>query len=169
MSTILLVFAVRLVNPGDGALGEEPGWRGFALPGLQGSGLSPLVSTLILGVLVTGWHVPILFLEEGGLQPSFLVGFLLGTVAVTFWYAWLFNHTGGSVLITIVSHATQGTITIGGLWSAGADLAQANLLFSVVASAVAIGLVVFDWKAWRAPAPVPATVQLAYEGEGRVR
>ncbi len=24
MSTILLVFAVRLVNPGDGALGEEP-------------------------------------------------------------------------------------------------------------------------------------------------
>src|SRR5215217_5490880 len=40
VSTILLVFAVRLLNPGDGALGEEPGWRGFALPGLQGSGLS---------------------------------------------------------------------------------------------------------------------------------
>src|SRR5215207_6227513 len=59
ISTILLVFAVRLVNPGDGALGEEPGWRGFALPGLQ-STLSPLVSTLILGVLVTGWHVPLL-------------------------------------------------------------------------------------------------------------
>jgi CAAX protease family protein len=169
VSTVLLVFAVRLLNPGDGALGEEPGWRGFALPGLQGSGLSPLVSTLILGVLVTGWHVPLLFLEEGGLQPSFLVGFLLGTVAVTFWYAWLFNHTGGSVLITIVSHATQGTITIGGFWSAGSDLAQANLLFGVVASAVAIALVVFDWKAWRGPAPAPATVQLAYEGESRVR
>jgi uncharacterized protein len=167
--TILLVFAVRLVNPTEGALGEEPGWRGFALPGLQGSGLSPLVATVILGVLVTGWHVPILFLEEGGLQLSFLVGFLLGTVAVTFWYAWLFNHTGGSVLITIVSHAAQGTITIEGFWSAGADLAQANLLFGVVASAVAIGLIVFDWKAWRGPAPVPATVQLAYEGESRVR
>jgi CAAX protease family protein len=169
VSTVLLVFAVRLVNPADGALGEEPGWRGFALPGLQGSGLSPLVSTLILGVLVTGWHVPLLFLEEGGLQPSFLVGFLLGTVAVTFWYAWLFNHTGGSVLITIVSHAAQGTITIGGFWSAGSDLAQANLLFGVVASAVAIALVVLDWKAWRGPAPVLATVQLAYEGESRVR
>jgi membrane protease YdiL (CAAX protease family) len=156
VTTILMVFAVRLVNPGDGALGEEPGWRGFALPGLQ-STLSPLVSTLILGVLVTGWHVPILFLEVGGLQPSFLVGFLLGTVAVTFWYSWLFNHTGGSVLITLIAHATQGTITIGGLWSAGADLAQANLLFAVVASAVAIGLVAFDRKAWRAPAPAPAT------------
>jgi membrane protease YdiL (CAAX protease family) len=156
VTTVLMVFAVRLVNPGDGALGEEPGWRGFALPGLQTT-LSPLVSTLILGVLVTGWHVPILFLEEGGLQPSFLVGYLLGTVAVTFWYTWFFNHTGGSVLITLIGHATQGTITIGGLWSAGADFAQATLLFSVVASAVAIGLVVFDWKAWRAPAPAPAT------------
>ena len=57
VTTILMVFAVRLVNPGDGALGEEPGWRGFALPGLQ-STLSPLVSTLILGVLrgCTGAH-----------------------------------------------------------------------------------------------------------------
>ena len=110
VSTILLVFAVRLVNPADGALGEEPGWRGFALPGLQGSGLSPLVSTLILGVLVTGWHVPILFLEGGDLQPFFLMGFLLGTVAVTFWYSWLLNHTGGSLLVKLVSHAAQGTI-----------------------------------------------------------
>jgi membrane protease YdiL (CAAX protease family) len=155
-TTVLMVFAVRLVDPGDGALGEEPGWRGLALPGLQ-STLSPLVSTLILAVLVTGWHVPILFLEEGGLQPSIAVGYLLGTVAVTFWYSWLFNHTGGSVLITLVSHATQGTITIGALWSASADIAQATLLFSVVASAVAIGLVVFDWKAWCAPAATETT------------
>jgi uncharacterized protein len=156
LSTLLIVFAVRLINPMDGPMGEEPGWRGFALPGLQ-STLSPLVSTLILGVLVAGWHVPILFLEEGGLRPPILVGYLLGTVAVTFWYSWLFNHTGGSVLITLVSHATQGTITIGALWSASTDVAQATLLFSVVASAVAIGLVVFDWKTWRGPAAAKAT------------
>ena len=115
------------------------------------------MSTLILAVLVTGWHVPILFLEEIDLGPQIVVGFLLGTVAVTFWYTWLFNHTGGSVLITIVSHAVQGTITIGGLWPAGADFAQANLLFAVVASVVAIGLVIFDWKAWRGPAPAGTT------------
>jgi uncharacterized protein len=143
---------VRLINPGDGALGEEPGWRGFALPGLQ-STLSPLVATLILGVLVTLWHVPILFLEEGALQPQIVVGFLLGSLAVTFWYTWLFNHTGGSVLLSIVSHAAQGTITVGGLWAMGADFAQANLITGFVWLAVAVGLVVLDRKAWRGPAP----------------
>src|ERR687897_3679442 len=160
VTTVLMMFAVRLVNPGDGALGEEPGWRGFALPGLQ-STLSPLVSTVILGVLVTVWHVPILFLEEGLLQPSIIVGFLLGSFAVTFFYTWMFNHTGGSVLITLISHSAQGTIQIGALWPAGADLAQANLLFGVVASAVAIGLVVFDWKSWRGPAATETTTPQA--------
>jgi uncharacterized protein len=156
VSTILMMFAVRLVNPGDGALGEEPGWRGVALPGLQ-STLSPLVSTLILGVAVTVWHVPLLFLEDGLLQPSIIAGFLLGSFAVTFWYTWLFNHTGGSVLMTIVSHAAQGTIQIGALWPAGADFAQAMLLNSVVLSVLAIGLVVFDRKAWLGPAAPETT------------
>jgi hypothetical protein len=165
-TTILMVFAIRLVNPGDGALGEEPGWRGFALPGLQGSGYSPLVSTLVLGALVTGWHVPLLFLEKGLLQPSIIVGFLLGTMAVTFWYTWLFNHTGGSVLMTLISHGVQGTITIGGLWSVGADFARANLITGIVLLAVAIGLVVFDRKAWRAPAAPETTTPQAIPPEG---
>jgi len=156
VTTVLMMFAVRLVNPGDGALGEEPGWRGVALPGLR-STLSPLVSTLILGVAVTVWHVPLLFLEDGLLQPSIIAGFLLGSFAVTFWYTWLFNHTGGSVLMTIVSHAAQGTIQIGALWPAGADFAQAMLLNSVVLSVLAIGLVVFDRKAWLGPAAPETT------------
>jgi uncharacterized protein len=156
VSTILLVFGTKLINPGDGPLGEEPGWRGFALPGLQ-STLSPLVSTMILGVVVTVWHVPLLFLEEGLLRPYTIVGFLLGTFAVTFWYTWLFNHTGGSVLMTLIAHAAQGTIVIGGFWSLGADFARANLLTGVVWLAVAIGLVVFDRKAWLGPAAAETT------------
>jgi membrane protease YdiL (CAAX protease family) len=167
LSTILLVFAVRLIDPTDGPLGEEPGWRGFALPGLQTS-RSPLVTTLILAVFITGWHLPTFFLE-GGFQPSIFVGGVLGTVAVTFWYTWLFNHTGGSVLITLVSHAAQGTIQIGAPWSASADVAQAFLVYGIVAIAVAIGLVVFDWQLWRGPAPASATVQPAYQAEPRVR
>ena len=65
LSAVIVVFAVRLINP-DGPLGEEPGWRGFALPGLQG-GCSPLLATLILAPLMAVWHLPLLF---GGMKPS---------------------------------------------------------------------------------------------------
>jgi uncharacterized protein len=44
---LALVFAVRFVNPLDGPLGEEPGWRGYALPLLQ-AGRAPLGAALIL-------------------------------------------------------------------------------------------------------------------------
>jgi uncharacterized protein len=104
LTTFLLVFAVRLVNPADGPLGEHPGWNGVALPGLQGAGYSPLLATMILAPLVAGWHLPTFFWEEGALQPSVLVAGLVVTMAVTFWYAWLFNHTRGSILLLVIAH-----------------------------------------------------------------
>ena len=158
LSSLIMVFAVRLINPLNGPMGEEPGWRGFALSGLQAS-RSPLVATLILALLVTIWHVPLFFLE-GGLQPfqpSVVLGGVLGPFAFTFVATWLFNHTGGSVLMTIVMHAAEGTIHPQALWSAPAAATQAGLLYSVVYCVVAIGLVIFDRKAWRAPAPSGAT------------
>ena len=43
------------------SLGEEPGWRGFALPRLQQQ-YGPLVGTLILGVMHGLWHLPVYFI-----------------------------------------------------------------------------------------------------------
>src|SRR5215208_5742719 len=94
-SGFLLGFALRLINPADGPVGEEPGWRGFALPGLQ-STLSPLASTAILAVLITVWHLPLFFLVGGGLPLSIIVGGIMGPLTFTFVATWLFNHTGGS-------------------------------------------------------------------------
>jgi hypothetical protein len=37
--------------------------------------------------------------------PSVLVAGLVTTMAVTFWYAWLFNHTAGSVLLVVMAHS----------------------------------------------------------------
>src|ERR687898_82686 len=143
---VLIVIAVRMVNPADGPLGEHPGWNGVALPGLQGFGYSPLAATAILAPLVAGSNLPNFYLEEGALQPSVLVSGLVVTMAVTFWYAWLFNHTGGSILLLVIAHNVEGSI-------------QYELGWIVVGVwlAVAIGLVIFDWKAWRAPAPAEAT------------
>jgi hypothetical protein len=142
-----MVFAIRLVNPTDGPLGENPGWQGFALPGLQGSGYSPLLATMILAPLVSLWHLPLFFWEPGGLRPSVLVGGLVTTVAATFFYNRLFNRTGGSVLLVILAHDLEGSIQY-----------EIGWIVMGVWLAVAIGLVVFDLKAWRAPAPTGATI-----------
>ena len=150
LSTILMVFTVRLINPLNGPMGEEPGWRGFALPGLQAS-RSPLVAALILAPRIAVWHLPLAFV--GGMKPLDF----LGPIAFTFVATWLFNHTGGSVLMTLVMHATEGTIHPSELWSVGAASASAQAIYAVVWFAVAIGLVILDWKFWRGPAPTRAT------------
>jgi uncharacterized protein len=152
----LLGFAVRLINPADGPVGEEPGWRGFALPGLQ-STLSPLASTAILAVLITVWHLPLFFLGGGGLPLSIIVGGVIGPLTFTFVATWLFNHTRGSVLMTIIMHDAEGSIQAEG-W-----------VYMVLWLAVAIGVVIFDWHSWRDSAPAPATMQPAYGGDSRVR
>jgi len=141
---LLLLFAVRIVNPLDGPLGEDPGWRGFALPGLQGLGYSPLLATVVLAVLISGWHLPLFFMG-GGLPMPIVVTSILTTAAVTFWYTWIFNRTGGSVLLVILAHDLEGSIQAEG-W-----------VYMGVWVAVAIGLVVFDWKSWRAPAAPETT------------
>jgi len=146
LSSLILVFAVRLINPLDGPMGEEPGWRGFALPGLQAE-RSPLLATLILAVLVVLWHLPLWVLPQFGAS----LGDILGTLGVTLWYTWLFNHTGGSVLMTIVAHATEGTIQTEAFWSAGAAAARMSLLYGAVWCVVAIGLIVFDRQAQARP------------------
>ena len=57
-SSIALFAALRLVNPLDGPFGEEPGWRGYALPELQVR-RSPLAAGLVLAPIVALWHVPL--------------------------------------------------------------------------------------------------------------
>ena len=141
--TVLLMFLLRVVNPTDGALGEEPGWRGFALPGMQ-TRLSPLATTAILAVVITVWHLPLAFLAGGDLGSNVAI-IVVGTVAVTFWYTWLFNHAGGSVLLVVIAHAAEGAVQ------------HEGLLYMVVWLAVAVVLVVVDLRSWLRPAPVDAT------------
>jgi uncharacterized protein len=148
-SELALGFAIRFVNPLDGPLGEEPGWCGYALPQLLAR-RSPLAATTLLGVLVAGWHLPLV--AAGMLAP---VG--LGvTFAITFSYAWLFLRTGGSVLLTMVFHVAQGTVGYAALGFAGADAARMDWLTGALWAALAVGVVLFDRAAWRAAPGVAA-------------
>jgi membrane protease YdiL (CAAX protease family) len=125
----LLIYLVL-----GGPLGEEPGWRGFAMSRLQ-MGRSALAASLILGILVVGWHLPLVLT---GQQPAVV---LLATFAAQFIYTWLANRTNGSVLIVMLAHAAQGASGsyFGPMFSGASATLQTGLL---VALYVAVALVV---------------------------
>lgn len=154
--SVLMVFALRLVNPMDGPIGEEPGFRGFAQPSLQAR-RSTLAATAMLGVVVSLWHLPLVLMPQFDLPP---IG-LLTTFAITFWYAWLFNRTGGSVLLTVIAHATQGIVHPTAFWD---DPAFGNREFMFECGlwcVVALGLVFGDWKFWHRRPDLGSTAQPA--------
>jgi len=90
-------------------LGEEPGWRGFALPRLQKQ-RTPLVASLILAPIWALWHLPLMGNEfPSAVIPAFLISLLGGTFLQT----WLFNRTKGSVFAQMLFHATVNTVGAG--------------------------------------------------------
>jgi membrane protease YdiL (CAAX protease family) len=89
----------------SGPIAEEMGWRGFALPRLQ-SKHNALVSSLILGVIWSCWHLP-LFFVTGATQMSIPFPiYLVLVITITVYLTWLYNNTRGSLIITILAHFT---------------------------------------------------------------
>ncbi len=90
-------------------LGEEPGWRGFALPRLQKQ-RTPLGASLILAPIWALWHLPLLGTE---FPPPIIPAFLFSLVGATLVQTWLFNRTKGSVFAQMLLHATVNTVGAG--------------------------------------------------------
>jgi membrane protease YdiL (CAAX protease family) len=104
------------VFPGS-ALGEELGWRGFALPRLQAR-RSALAASLIVGAVWGTYHFP-LFLLGSPVRPfALFLPFALSCVIMSIFYTWMYNGTGGSLLIAVLLHAATNlplTIVMGPL------------------------------------------------------
>jgi hypothetical protein len=128
--------------PGLGGVWEEPGWRGYALTRLQ-TGRSALFASLILGVLIAGWHLPLMVV--GQVHYSDILS-IMGAVIL---FNWVFNNANGSVLIIMLMHATNNTIS-GSFFSpmfSGADSVRQGWLLAVVWCVAAIVVVI-----WAGPA-----------------
>jgi len=102
--TLPLVFlSTALIN---GPFTEEPGWRGYLLPRLQ-SKYTPLVASLIVGVIWASWHLPLLVSDPTGQRPP--LQFFVVVVAQSVVFTWVYNGTRGSVLLVILMHGAYNS------------------------------------------------------------
>jgi membrane protease YdiL (CAAX protease family) len=116
--TYLVSFVVAFFIAGP--LGEEPGWRGFALPRLERL-YGPLVGTLILAPLHVLWHLPLFWLPQWATPRDTILDlawYALSGIALTFIYTWLFNNTKGSVLLAVLAHTSVDVFFVGQLFGA---------------------------------------------------
>ncbi|WGS65581.1 type II CAAX endopeptidase family protein [Marinitoga aeolica] len=92
-----------------GPLPEELGWRGYALDKLQ-ERYNALVSSLILGVMWSLWHVPLFFMKGQWQHDALNFGtldfwiFILNTIVLSILFTWIYNNTNHSTLSAILFH-----------------------------------------------------------------
>jgi membrane protease YdiL (CAAX protease family) len=121
-----LLATSLVVDPGP--VGEELGWRGFALPRLLRR-WTPLNASLILGALWALWHLPAFF-APGLPQNQFnLAAFLASTVALTVVFTWLSLKSRGNLLVAISAHLMTNHVSE----LTGAGLGAMQLTFGVAA------------------------------------
>jgi membrane protease YdiL (CAAX protease family) len=109
MSAIITIAFMTF--PGS-ALGEEIGWRGYALPRLQFR-RTALTASLVVGSLHGLWHLP-LWLNGNVDHPlSVYPAFLIQVLALAVIYTWLYNSSRGSLLLIVLFHtATNAPLTL---------------------------------------------------------
>ena len=142
---ILIVFAVTLLF--GGPLGEEIGWRGWLLPTLQ-TRLSPLLSSLIIGLVWGLWHLPLHLrgMYDGDMGTG-LGGFMVriaSSCLLAVLFTWLYNRARGGLLVVILLHTSVNNTS--GYWL------PVNIGLTVVLLIVAIIVVITDRMYTRPPA-----------------
>ncbi|MCC6236072.1 MAG: CPBP family intramembrane metalloprotease [Dehalococcoidia bacterium] len=123
---LVATFAVHTLTFG---IGEETGWRAYALPRLQDRH-GALTATAYLFVGWAGWHLPTFYENpsfvamSAGTVAGWLGGLALGAVFLT----WLYNSTDGGMLTVVAWHGLFNTVT--------ASMATPGVIAAVTSTAV---------------------------------
>jgi hypothetical protein len=148
--TITVLAAVQ------GPLGEEFGWRGFALPRLL-ERMAPFWASVLLGIVWGVWHLPGFWLGVPPYDTYPFGGLVLGCVGMSLLMTWVHRGTGGSLLLA-------GLLMHAGMNAAHAYVGEYGLQIHLVPGAlllVAVGLAVVvrgpSWWFGR-PRPVPTVI-----------
>ena len=139
------LLAAAIVFP----VGEEIGWRGFALPRLM-TKMGPLTASAAIGVVWTFWHVPMLTLQ--GVRPLLYCAFVPFMVGGSVLFTWIYRHTRGSLLLAVLTHVGAHLNNPGHAMPARYT---PIVIHAVAYAALAMGLVAVDRAGWRKPQPAP--------------
>lgn len=150
MANLPVAYALALPF---GPLGEELGWRGFALPRMLPR-VGAAKASLLLGVIWTFWHVPMMLWSPGASIPAFMgltltsvAIYLIQITAITTLMTGLFLSTNGSVLLAVLAHLTFNTaesVVFGGLPRLAAETERMVYVINVGVLAC-LGLIVLCW------------------------
>ncbi len=136
-------------------VGEELGWRGYALPKLLAT-RSALAASLILGLLWGAWHLPTFFVPGAPQYGLSFSAFVILTVAYSILFTWVYIHTRGSVLISTLLH---GSINLSqGIFTGGVDPAREYWLLALVYGAAALVVALLFGPNLRRKAPMQANI-----------
>ncbi len=138
-------------------VGEELGWRGYALPRLA-ERLGLAGAALVLGVIWAAWHLPLFFIRGTDTTGNSFPLFLLSVTAISVALAWLYVRTGGSLLLVMLMHAAANNTPhfippnpASSVWTLNASLAQwLTALFLWIGA----GYLVWRLRGSRMPSPV---------------
>ena len=123
-----------------GPLGEEPGWRGYALPRLQ-TRLGPVRSSLVLGLLWTGWHLPLFLYPGWTSSPLWIYVLFLTGQSVILTYGTNLARFG--IITPIAMHAAFNTVSrfLGGLFAETQPSAPIPFVLVMALCGLAVALV----------------------------
>lgn len=117
---------------------EEPGWRGFALPGLL-QRFHPIIAVFILGIIHSAWHLPLM----DHYQTTFII-YAFNVIGLTFLLNWFYLRSRKSIIPVMLLHA--GTNVIGDFFPTPMVLLNGSATFMVLRGmvywAIAITLIV---------------------------
>ena len=135
------VLHFLLILAFGGPLGEEPAWRGYALPRLR-ERCGALVGSLILALAWACWHWPLWFIAD---VPSSFPMYVLGLVPLTIIFTWLDEWGKGSVLVALLCHASLNTAFV------RLPIFPAILIANGLFWLIAIPIVISRGRAWLKP------------------
>lgn len=104
---LLLSFSMNFML--GGSMGEEFGWRGYALPLLLKK-YNPNAASLILGSIWAFWHLPIDITSDIAAAPVAIAFRIIWALPLTIIFTWFFIKTNGSIIIVLFLHTSVNVL-----------------------------------------------------------